>query len=146
MKKITVETAVGIFVILGILCLAYLSVKLGDVSLFGTKQYIVKARFANISGLKEGAVVEIAGVTVGKVSKIDLDNYEANVELLIDPHVKIHDDAIASIRTQGIIGDKYVKILPGGTEEYVEADGEIIETESALDIEELISKYIFEKE
>ncbi len=145
MKRITVETMVGIFMIAGLICLAYISVKLGEVSLFGTNDYVVKARFANISGLKEGAEVDIAGVKVGKVSKISLNNYEALVELLIYPDVKIQEDSIASIRTQGIIGDKYIKISPGGSEEYVKPNGQIPETESAIELEELISKYIFEK-
>ncbi|MEF9426009.1 MAG: outer membrane lipid asymmetry maintenance protein MlaD [Candidatus Mariimomonas ferrooxydans] len=146
MKKINIETGVGIFIIIGLLCISYLSVKLGDVSFFGTKQYSVKAHFTNISGLKEGAAIEIAGVTVGKVSKIRLDDYEASVELLIDPEVKIQEDSIASIRTQGVIGDKYIKINIGGAEEYIKPGGEFIETESAISLEELVSKYIFEKE
>jgi len=146
MKKITIETGVGIFLIAGLLCFGYLSVRLGDISLFGTKQYPVKARFANVSGLKEGATVEVAGVTIGKVSKINLDNYEAMVELLINPGIRLQEDAIASIRTQGIIGDKYVKIKTGGAEEYIEDNGEILETESAIELEELVSKYVFEKE
>ncbi len=146
MKKINIETGVGIFIILGLLCLAYLSVKLGDVSLFGTEQYTVKARFANVTGLKKGAAVEIAGVRVGKVSNIRLDDYEADVELLIDPDVKLQEDVIASIRTQGIIGDKYIKIKSGGADEYIGDNGEILETESAIELEELVSKYIFEKE
>ncbi len=146
MKKITVETGVGFFIILGLLCLGYLSVQLGDIELFGSDQYIVKARFANVTGLKEGATVEAAGVTVGKVSTIRLEDYEAAVELSIEPDFKIQEDSIASIRTQGIIGDKYVKIKTGGADEYIEHNGEIIETESALELEELISKYIFEKE
>ena len=146
MKKINVETGVGIFLIAGLLCLGYLSIKLGDMNLFGSEQYSVKARFANVSGLKEGAVVEIAGVTVGKVAKIHLDDYEAMVELLIDPGVKLQEDSIASIRTQGIIGDKYVKLKIGGADEYVGNGGEILETESAIELEELVSKYIFEKE
>lgn len=146
MRKINIETGVGIFIIFGLLCLAYLSVKLGDVNLFGSEQYTVKARFANVSGLKEGAAVEVAGVAVGKVSRIHLDDYEALVELLIDPEVKLQEDAIASIRTQGIIGDKYVKIKTGGAEEYIEQGGEILETESAIELEELVGKYIFQKE
>jgi len=146
MRKINIETGVGIFIVLGLLSLAYLSVRLGDVSLFGTKQYAVKAHFANVSGLREGAVVEVAGVTVGKVGRIQLDNYEAIVELLIDPDVKLQEDSIASIRTEGIIGDKYVKIKPGGAQEYIRQGGEILETESAIEIEELIGKYIFGKE
>jgi phospholipid/cholesterol/gamma-HCH transport system substrate-binding protein len=146
MNKASVETAVGVFLIIGLLCLAYLSVKLGDVEFFGTKQYPVKARFTNISGLKEGAGIEIAGVNVGKVSKINLEEYQAIVELLINPEVKLQEDAIASIRTQGIIGDKYIKISPGGSEDYIEPNGMLTETESTVDIEELVSKYIFQKE
>jgi phospholipid/cholesterol/gamma-HCH transport system substrate-binding protein len=146
MKKITVETGVGIFLIAGLLCLGYLSVKLGDLNLFGTEQYSVKAKFSNVSGLKEGAVVEIAGVTVGKVANIHLDDYEALVELLIDPGVKLQEDSIASIRTQGIIGDKYVKLKIGGADEFISGGDELFETESAIELEELVSKYIFEKE
>jgi phospholipid/cholesterol/gamma-HCH transport system substrate-binding protein len=146
MKKINIETGVGIFLIVGLFCLGYLSIKLGDVNLFGIKQYTIEAYFANISGLKEGATVEVAGITVGKVSKISLDDYEALVEMSIDPDVKLQEDSIASIRTQGIIGDKYIKIKQGGAEEYIEEGGEILETESAIELEELISKYIFEKE
>jgi phospholipid/cholesterol/gamma-HCH transport system substrate-binding protein len=82
---------------------------------------------------------------VGKVSKISIENYQAKVEMLINPKIKIQEDSIASIRTQGIIGDKYIKISPGGAEEYINPEGAITETESAVDIEELISKYIFEK-
>jgi phospholipid/cholesterol/gamma-HCH transport system substrate-binding protein len=145
MNKLSIETAVGFFLIIGLLSLAYISIKLGDVELFGTKQYPVKAKFTNVSGLKEGSEVEIAGVKVGRVSKIALDDYHAIVELLINPEVKLQDDSIASIRTQGIIGDKYIKISPGGAEEYINPNGLISETESTVDIEELISKYIFEK-
>lgn len=146
MKKINIETGVGLLLILGFLCLAYLSVKLGDIDIFSTEQYTIKARFANISGLKKGSDVEIAGVSVGKVEKIHLDDYEALVELLISPEVKLQDDSIASIRTKGIIGDKYVKIMPGGSEEFIKPGDAITETESAIEIEELVSKYIFEKE
>lgn len=146
MRKINVETGVGIFIIAGLLCLGYLSVKLGDVNLFGTKQYVLKAHFTNVSGLKEGAMVELAGVRIGKVSKISLDDYEALVEMLIEPGVELQEDAIASIRTQGIIGDKYIKIKTGGADEIIEKNGEIFETESAIELEELVSKYMFEKE
>ncbi len=146
MKKINIETGVGIFIIIGLLSLAYLSVNLGQVSLFGSDQYKVTARFANVAGLKAGASVEIAGVAIGKVSNIDIDDYEAVVDLMINPEIKLQEDVIASIRTQGIIGDKYIKIKTGGAEEYIENDGEILETESAIELEELVSKYIFDKE
>ena len=145
MNKINVETGVGLFIIAGLICLAYLSVKLGDVNLTGTKDYVVKARFSNIGGLKEGSDVEIGGVKIGKVSKISLDNYQALVDMSIMPTVKIQEDSIASIRTQGIIGDKYIKISPGGASEYLKPNGLLTETESSIDIESLISKYIFEK-
>lgn len=146
MKKITMETGVGMFLIIGFLCLTYLAVQLGDVRIFSSDYYTIRARFANISGLKEGAVAEIAGVEVGKVSKIHLDDYEALVDIIIRKDVKLQDDAIASIRTKGIIGEKYVKILPGGSDEYIMPGDEISETESTLELEELVSKYIFDKE
>jgi len=146
MQKLTIETGVGLFLVVGLICLGYLSVKLGDVSFFGTEQYTVKASFANVSGLKEGATIEVAGVSIGKVGKIHLEDYEAQVELFINPDVQLQEDAIASIRTQGIIGDKYVKIKTGGADEFIENGGELLETESAIEIEELISKYIFDKE
>jgi len=145
MNRLSIETAVGVFIIIGLACMAYLAVKLGDVNLFGSDQYLVNARFSNISGLKEGSTVQIAGVQVGKVSKISLNDYQAFVQLLINPGIKIQEDAIASIRTQGIIGDKYIKISPGGAEDYIQPNGLLTETESTVDIEELVSKYIFEK-
>ena len=146
MKKFNVETGVGILLIFGFICMAYLSIQLGDVKVMGTNQYPVKAVFANISGLKEGALVEIAGVEIGRVKTIRLDNYEARVEMLINPDVKLQDDSLASIRTKGIIGDKYIKVQPGGSEKYIAAGGSLTQTESAVEIEELISKYIFNKE
>jgi len=144
-KKFSLETLVGLFMLAGFLSLAYLAIKLGDVEFFGTSEYRVKALFGNVSGLTEGSDVEIAGVKVGKVAHIYLDDASAKVEMLINPGVKIPDDSIASIRTQGLIGDKYIKISPGGSEENVGPGGLITETESAVDIEELISKYIFDK-
>ena len=147
MKRINVETAVGLFLVAGFLCFAYLSVRLGDVNFFGDKSYPVAAWFNSISGLKEGAVVEIAGVKIGKVARIALnsDTYQAQVEMAIDNNVVLQEDSIASIRTAGIIGDKYVNISPGGSLETIKPGGRIIETESAVNLEEMVSKYIFEK-
>ncbi|HFD92263.1 MAG TPA: outer membrane lipid asymmetry maintenance protein MlaD [Gammaproteobacteria bacterium] len=149
MKKINVELVVGIFMILGFAGFAYIAIKLGDVDLFGKQNnYPVSASFNSVSGLKEGAFVEIAGVRIGKVSSIrlDPDEYEAVVTLTIDNAVKLQEDSIASIRTAGIMGDRFVNITPGGAEEYIEPGGEIEETESAISLEELISKYIFKDE
>lgn len=147
MKRISVEAAVGLFLVAGFLCFAYLSVRLGDVSLFGDKSYPVMARFNSISGLKEGGVVEIAGVKIGKVARITLnpETYQAHVEMGIDHGVLLQEDSIASIRTSGIIGDKYVNISPGGSLETIKPGGRIVETESAINLEEMVSKYIFEK-
>ncbi len=147
MKKINVDAIVGLFVLAGFLAFAYMSLQLGEFSVFSMeKTYSVRANFGNVSGLKRGALVEMAGVNVGKVSTISLaENDQAQVELLINNGVKITDDAIASIKTQGIIGDKYIKISQGGSEKLL-VDGDVItETESALDLEELVSKYIFGK-
>jgi phospholipid/cholesterol/gamma-HCH transport system substrate-binding protein len=148
MKKFGLETIVGLFMVMGFLCFAWLSVKLGDIDLFSSKAYSVTARFGSISGLKKGATVEIAGVRVGKVDEIRLDpkTYEAEVDLIIDQEVVLQEDSIASIRTAGIIGDRYVDISPGGSAELLENGGRIYETESAINLEQLVSKYIFGKE
>ncbi len=145
MKKFSVETAVGIFLIIGFFCFAYLSVRLGNLPLLGENKYPLKARFGSISGLKKGATIEVAGVVIGKVDGIALVNYEAVVHMLIDDDVKLPDDTIASIRTQGIIGDKYIKMSPGGSDKFLKPGAEITDTESAIDIEELIAKYVFGK-
>jgi phospholipid/cholesterol/gamma-HCH transport system substrate-binding protein len=147
MNRLNIEVAVGLFMVAGFLCFVWLSVKLGHVDFFPGNEYRVSAYFTSVSGLKEGASVEIAGVKIGKVSRIRLngENYEAEVEMRLDKSVKLQDDSIASIRTAGIIGDRYVSISPGGSDLLVEPGGVIFETESAINLEELISKYVFEK-
>ena len=148
MKKSTLELTVGIFLLAGFISFAWLSVKMGDINPFATETYPVTARFTSISGLKEGTTIELAGVVVGKVSKVELDSgeYEAVVHLDIDKTVALTDDSIASIRTAGIIGNKFIKLTPGGSEIFLEAGDEIDETESSISIEELVSKYIFESD
>jgi phospholipid/cholesterol/gamma-HCH transport system substrate-binding protein len=146
MKKIDLELAVGFFVLIGILCFGYLSIKLGRLEFFGEGRYIVHAKFAKAGGIKPGAVVEIAGVEVGKVKSVMLDkDYQATISLLINKDVKIQEDAIASVKTKGLIGEKYLQISPGGSDELLSDGGLIKDTESAIDIEELLSKYIFGK-
>lgn len=146
MKKFNLEAAVGLFMVAGFLCFAWLSVKLGDIELLGSDSYSLTARFGSISGLKNGAQVEIAGVKVGKVGNIQLDKdtYEARVELAIEKGVKLQKDSIASIRTAGIIGDRYIDISPGGSDVVLKDGGQIYETESAINLEQLVSKYIFQ--
>lgn len=145
MKRYNPETAVGLFVLIGILALAYLSIKLGKVDILGTNDYTVYAEFDSVSGLKNDARIEIAGVEVGKVMNIALKDDRALVTLKIRPDVKLQEDAIVSVRTRGIIGEKFLKITAGGSEKIIPPGGKIRETESAVELEELISKYIFGK-
>jgi phospholipid/cholesterol/gamma-HCH transport system substrate-binding protein len=145
MKKVSIEMAVGLFVFIGILCVGYLTVKLGKMEILGKNYYFLKANFESVSGLKVGASVEMAGVPIGKVEAIALDTERltAQVRLKIQGDVVVTDDTIASVKTSGLIGDKYIKLSPGGSDLVLKPGETIIETESALDLEELISKYIF---
>jgi phospholipid/cholesterol/gamma-HCH transport system substrate-binding protein len=145
MKKFDLELAVGLFIIAGIVCLGYLSIKLGKLEIVGERGYEIYGMFSNIGGLKVGAAVEIAGVTVGRVKTIRLDRYQARVAMNLPTDLKIQEDAIASIKTRGLIGEKYVDITPGGSEKNIEPGGRIRETQPAVDIEELISKFVFGK-
>jgi phospholipid/cholesterol/gamma-HCH transport system substrate-binding protein len=148
MKKMNLEMIVGLFLLAGFACFSYLAIKMGDIKVFRNETYAVTARFTSISGLKQGSVVELAGVNVGKVSRVELDpdDYEAIVHLDIDKSVELQDDSIASIRTAGIIGDKFIKLTPGGSDIILGPGDEIEETESSISLEELVSKYIFESE
>ncbi len=145
MRRVGIEIAVGIFIIVGLLCLAYISIKLGKVSLSGQNYYSVKAIFSTVKGLKDDTVVEISGVEIGKVDSIRLDNYEAVTTLLIRKDIKLQEDAIASIRTKGLLGEKYVEITPGGSDEMIPPDGTIFETEPPIDLEKLIGNIVFGK-
>ncbi|MFC1868738.1 outer membrane lipid asymmetry maintenance protein MlaD [Thermodesulfobacteriota bacterium] len=145
MKKIDLELSVGIFILAGLVCLAFLSIKIAKTEVFGGGGYEIHAIFSDTGGLKEGASVVIAGVKVGSVKSITMENYEAKVVLTLPPHVKVQEDAIASIKTKGIIGQKYLAITPGGSEKVINQGGLIRETTPAVDVEELISNYVFGK-
>jgi len=145
MERTKLNLAVGAFVIIGILALGYLSIKLGRVSWFGGGGYDVIADFPSVGGLKSGSSVEIAGVDVGRVESIGLADYQARVVMRLYSGVKIQDDSIASIKTKGLIGEKYVRISPGGSEKLIPPGGKIREVEPPVDFEELLSKYIFGK-
>jgi phospholipid/cholesterol/gamma-HCH transport system substrate-binding protein len=145
MKKIDLELSVGVFIIAGILCLGYLSIKLAKMEVFGGKGYEVYAIFSDVGGLKEGASVVIAGIDVGRVKTISMEDYEAKVVMTFPEEVEIQEDAIASIKTRGLIGEKYLRITPGGSEKTIGPGGRVRETMPALDMEELISKYVFGK-
>lgn len=139
------ELSVGIFVFIAILCIGYLTIQLGQMHLVGKDYYTLKARFSKVPGLRSGNDVRIAGVTVGRVENISLDkeHFTAQVSLRLPKDIKITDDSIASIKTSGLIGDKYVSISPGGSGIYLQSGDRLIETESPIEIREIISKYVF---
>jgi phospholipid/cholesterol/gamma-HCH transport system substrate-binding protein len=145
MKKSSVDLGVGIFVLIGLVCVGYLTIRLGEMEVFKGEHYFLNARFQSVAGLKAGANIEIAGVPVGQVDSISLDlkDHVALVQLKIKKEIVLTEDVIASVKTAGLIGDKYIKLSPGGSEDVLEPGDTIFETESALDIEELISKYAF---
>ncbi|MFY9707815.1 MAG: outer membrane lipid asymmetry maintenance protein MlaD [Desulfobacterales bacterium] len=147
MKKWSVEVAVGLFVLLGIACVGYLTIRLGKMEIIGDNYYTVSARFQSIAGLKAGSEVELAGVPIGQVERFSLDQerWMAVVQMKIMKSIVLTEDVIASIKTAGLIGDKYIKLSPGVSDVPLKPGGMIIETESALDIEELISKFVFGK-
>ena len=101
MKESHIEIIVGLFVSLGLACMAYISINLGQVDFFDTGYYPIHATFSSATGLKEDTNIEIAGVKIGKIKSVELKNYEAVVTMLISHDVKIQDDAIASVRTKG---------------------------------------------
>jgi phospholipid/cholesterol/gamma-HCH transport system substrate-binding protein len=139
------EFGVGLFVLLGLAALAYLTVKLGAGELLGGDTYPVEARFANTGGLNDGATVMLAGVNIGRVDGIRLDpsDFSAIVEMRIRTAVQLPADTMASIKTSGLIGDKYIALAPGADEELLEPSARITMTESALELESLISKMAF---
>ncbi|ACL06112.1 outer membrane lipid asymmetry maintenance protein MlaD [Desulfatibacillum aliphaticivorans] len=145
MGKQSIELVVGVFVLVCLLCVAYLTVKVGRMDVLGGDTYQVSARFQSVEGLKTGADVQIAGVGVGKVSNVIIDPMDlvAVVTLQVDKGIELTEDTIASVRTAGLIGDKYIKLTPGGADEVLQDGDQIEETESAIDIMELISKYAF---
>jgi len=142
MRKSGVETAVGLFLVVGILCLGYLSIRLGKLELVGGDDVPVTAEFSTVAGLKQGANVEIAGVEVGKVDSIDIRDYKAVVRMRVRRGLRLQEDTIASVRTRGLIGDKYINLSPGASDRLIAPGGKIRETESAVDLEGLIGQFI----
>jgi phospholipid/cholesterol/gamma-HCH transport system substrate-binding protein len=145
MKKYSMETIVGIFVAAGLLCVGYMAVKLGNVSFFGEDPHVLYARFSSVSGLKVGSPVEIFGIEVGNVQKIEMDAEKemALVQIGIRKGIKVYEDASASIKTAGLIGDKFIKVDPGGSGDLLKPGGVITETLPAVDLGDLIGRYAF---
>ncbi len=145
MRRSALDLGVGVFVLVGLLALGGMSVKLGRVDFLGSRGYVVSADFPTVGGLKAGSTIEIAGVEVGRVDRIVLQDYQAHVVMVIQSQIKLQDDSIASIKTKGLIGERYVRISPGGSDKLIPPNGRIREVEPPVDIEELLSKYIFGK-
>jgi phospholipid/cholesterol/gamma-HCH transport system substrate-binding protein len=142
MKKAYLEFFVGLFLAIGIGCLAWLSVKLARKEFFARNGYEVQAAFSNGSGLRRGTSVVIAGVEIGRVASVGLEDYEAKVRLVIQQGVILQGDTIASIKTKGLIGEKYIELTPGASDKTIKPGGVIRETQPAMDLEVLIGKYI----
>ncbi len=136
------EILVGIFVLAGIICLGYLAIRLGKLEVFGTQGYVVFADFVSAAGIKLGDPIEIAGVRIGKVEGLALADDRARLTLRVSDGVKLQEDAIASVRARGLIGDKFVLVTPGASDKIIPPGGKIRETESPPDITDLIGKFV----
>jgi len=145
MKKSTIEIIVGLFICVGLLCMGYISVKLGNVTFFNKDYYPLQASFTSVAGLRKDTHVEISGVQVGKVESIYLEDYQAIVNLLIKNGIEIQDDAIASIKTKGILGDQYIEILPGSSDEILNPGELIMDTEPPFDLLSILKNFVVDK-
>ncbi len=145
MRHSRLDIFVGLFLVFGFLAFGWLAFRLGEVPfLTGVKTYEIRAEFNNISGVKSGAEVQISGVNIGSVKGLSLnEDGLAIVSMQLDKEVKVPLDSIASVKSQGIIGDKYIQITLGGDMEMYKPGDIILDTESAVDIESLISKFAF---
>ena len=145
MPNSRMEIFVGIFLVIGFAALGWLALQLGEIPwLTGSKTYQLSAEFNNISGVKVGADVQVAGVVVGKVRQLRLNaEHQALVIMQLDNQLVVPVDSIASVKSQGIIGDKYIQITLGGDENAYKPEGVIVDTESSVDLESLISKFAF---
>lgn len=138
------EFYTGLFIVFGLFCFAWVALSLGGLRMWGDSRTIYFAEFQSVSGIRPGAVVEIAGVQVGNATKLDLKDSRARLELRINPDVSIPTDSVASVRTRGLIGEKFIKLTPGGEDTLLKPGAEIVETESVVDLEELIGKFIYD--
>ena len=142
MRRVNMETAVGMFLLAGILCLAYLSIRLGKLDLAGGDAVPMTASFSSVTGLKAGTDVEIAGVPVGKVDSIAIRDFHAVVGMRIRKGIGLPDDTIASVKTRGLIGDVYISLSPGASDRMIPSGGRIRETEAAVDLQGLIGQFV----
>jgi phospholipid/cholesterol/gamma-HCH transport system substrate-binding protein len=145
LKRLNTELFVGLFMVIGFICFAVVAVHFGGQSFFGEDGYELKATFSSVAGLKEGAPVEMAGVPVGRVTEIRLKKGKALLTVWIKSELQVEDDAMASVRTKGLIGEKYLKLSSGASSDLLSHGDELTETESVVDIEDLVGKFIYGK-
>ena len=145
MKKFHYETVAGIFVLVGLVCVGYMTVKLGKIKFLEHASYPLYARFNSVSGLRIGNPVDMLGIQIGEVAgfTLDQDKQVVMVQFQIKEGIKVYEDAIASIKTSGLIGDRYVSLDAGGSGALLKPGGVIIQTESPPDLSDLIGKYAF---
>jgi phospholipid/cholesterol/gamma-HCH transport system substrate-binding protein len=141
-----IEIAVGSFVLLCLTGLGYLSVSIGGASLWPTDRFAVSARFASVGDLTAGAVVKLAGVPVGEVTAIALEDYVAKVTMRVDRSIELPTDTIASVKTEGLLGEAYVSLSPGASLQNLKDGDRITQTQPPLDLFELVEKYAFEND
>ncbi|MEO6974920.1 MAG: outer membrane lipid asymmetry maintenance protein MlaD [Gallionella sp.] len=148
MERTTLDLWVGIFVVAGVAALAMLALKVGNLGTYNMSEtYEVHAYFTNIGGLKPKASIKSAGVLVGRVTDISLDTqrYEANVVMSLDKRYQFPKDTFANILTSGLLGEQYIGLVPGGDSEMLKNGDQIKLTQSAVVLENLISKFMFNK-
>lgn len=138
------KSIVGLFVLIGIISIYFLAFRVGQDQLIGEKTYQLSAIFNNLSGVSKNGRVEVAGVRVGSVRSIELsDQFKAVAILDIYEGVALEDDTMAVVKTSGLIGDRFIELIPGGSGILLESGDYIVDTQSALDLESLISKFGF---
>jgi phospholipid/cholesterol/gamma-HCH transport system substrate-binding protein len=137
------DLVVGLFVLAGLAAIAYLSLQVGGLSYKGPGGLVLVASFDAVGGLSERAPVRIAGVKVGQVESIVLgDDLRARVTLDLDPRLELSTDTVASIRTEGLLGDQFIELAPGGEEEVLRSGDALSFTESAINLEKLIGSVV----
>ena len=144
MSNRKIEFLAGCFVLVGLGAVFYLAIQVGSARVFGGDSYTLQARFHSTNGVNVGSRVEIAGVRVGMVKSIELDdNFYSIVTFELPTDLQLDDDTIVSVKTAGLIGDRYLDLSPGGSGIPLEPDDLIVDTESAFDIEGLIGRFAF---
>jgi phospholipid/cholesterol/gamma-HCH transport system substrate-binding protein len=140
-----IELTVGIFVLVGALAVAFLAVSVGNGRLAMPNTSLFSARFTNVNGLKTGSTVRIAGVTVGEVKTIAIkpEDLSALVTFRVESNLKLDDDTVAAIRSSGLLGDKFIALKPGASGAALKPGALIVDTESTVDLEDLIARFAF---